>query len=223
MIFKTFDNDIDKISSKWGIFGKSFNEIGNAITGKISDINKGFQATDDLIGSIKNSDSILKRLYPDKKTIQGQIIDVDSLLPEIDESQANKILDVIKSIENGTNEEIKSFQELYDTGDKQNQWIAQYGQSTKGQIRTTEDLIKANQAARESAIAHNKALQQQTLSAKAGSVALKALSIAGNMLVMWGISELISVPFKIAQAFDDMTERAREAADAFNEQSDENQ
>lgn len=27
MIFKTFDSDIDKISSKIGVFGKSFNNI----------------------------------------------------------------------------------------------------------------------------------------------------------------------------------------------------
>ena len=78
MIFKTFDSDIDKISAKWGIFGKSFNDIGNAIIGRISDINKGFQATDDLVGSIKNSDSIWKRLYPNKETIQSQLINVDS-------------------------------------------------------------------------------------------------------------------------------------------------
>ena len=28
------------MSAKWGIFGKSFNDISNAISGKISDINK---------------------------------------------------------------------------------------------------------------------------------------------------------------------------------------
>ena len=31
MIFKTFDNDIDKWTAKIGIFGKSFNELGNAV------------------------------------------------------------------------------------------------------------------------------------------------------------------------------------------------
>ena len=78
MIFKTFDSDIDKISAKWGIFGKSFNDIGNAIVGRIKDINKGFQATDDLVDSIQNSDSIWKRLYPSKETIQSQMIDIDA-------------------------------------------------------------------------------------------------------------------------------------------------
>lgn len=35
MIFKTFDSDIDKMSSKWGVFGKSFADIGSAIFGRI--------------------------------------------------------------------------------------------------------------------------------------------------------------------------------------------
>ena len=34
MIFKTFDNKIDKWTSKIGIFGKSFNEPGTVILGK---------------------------------------------------------------------------------------------------------------------------------------------------------------------------------------------
>ena len=88
MIFKTFNNDIDKISTKWGIFGKSFNDIGTAIIGRITDINKAFQATNgDLIGSLKDSDSIWKRLYPSKESIKEQLIDIDNLIPEIDNNK----------------------------------------------------------------------------------------------------------------------------------------
>ena len=84
MIFKTFNNDIDKISAKWGIFGKSFNDIGTAISGKISDINKNFQATDDLIGSIKNSgDGIWARLYPTKEQIASLQINVPEIIVAI--------------------------------------------------------------------------------------------------------------------------------------------
>lgn len=46
---------------------------------------------------------------------------------------------MINDIENGTHAEIKTFQELYDTGNKQNQWTAQYAQTTRRQIRTTEE------------------------------------------------------------------------------------
>ncbi len=31
MIFKTFNNNIDKWTAKIGIFGKSFNELGTAV------------------------------------------------------------------------------------------------------------------------------------------------------------------------------------------------
>lgn len=105
------------------------------------------------------------------------------MIPEIDESKSSKILETIKSIENGTNEEIKTFQELY------NQWIAEYYQSTKDQIHSTEGVIKANLSAREAAIAHNTGLKQQTLGAKTATVATKALAVAGNMIARWIISE----------------------------------
>ena len=152
MIFKTFNNDIDKMSAKWGIFGRSFNDIGTAIVGRIRDINKGFQSTDDLIGSIKDSDSIWKRLYPSRESIKSQFIDVDTLYPKIDNDNfdfdkwINELNDIDKQVKAGT----KSWQD-YSNGLKDNQkWIAKWGQETEGQIRTEKDLIQANQKARES-------------------------------------------------------------------------
>ncbi len=194
MIFKTFDNDIDKISAKWGIFGKSFNDIGTAITSKISDINKNFQATDDLIGSIKNSgDSIWSRLYPSKEDIQSQFVDV---MPEINVNNivdaTEKIKTLSKDVANGTT----TWQELFDTLPEGQKHIAQLGQQMEGQIITTEGVAKANQKARSSALAHNEALKQQTLGAKAATVAMKALNIVANMAVTWLISEGIQFVVK---------------------------
>ena len=108
MIFKTFDSNIDKTSSKWGMFGRSFNDIGAAIIGRITDINKAFQTTDDLVASIKDSDSILKRLYPSKESIKEQLIDVDNLIPEINENKfdfdgwINELNSVDKQVKAGT-------------------------------------------------------------------------------------------------------------------------
>ena len=192
MIFKTFNSDIDKISSKWGMFEKSFNDIGTAIIGRINDINKAFQATNgDLIGSLKDSDSIWKRLFPSKESIKEKLIDVDSLIPEIDKETfdfdhwINELNDTDKQVKNGT----KSWQD-YSNGLKDNEkWIAKWGQETEGQIRTQKDLINANKKAREAAIAHNNALKEQTLGAKAATVATKALSVALNMVAMWAITK----------------------------------
>ncbi len=165
MIFKTIENnDIDKWTAKIGLFGKSFNDV-------IDSINKRKLDIDNLMSSgLVSSHSDAKKqvgglfsyLYS-KTDIKSQLIDVDSVFPKIDESQAKSILQQINDIENGVDEEIKSFQELYDTGNKQKQWIAKYAQETQGQIRSTEGLISANQKARASAIAHNNALKQQTL------------------------------------------------------------
>lgn len=175
------------------MFGRSFNDIGTAIRNKIISFNEEFEQTGKIINSWKNSDSIWSRLYPSKKNTEEQLIDVDKLIPEIDESKASKILEFVKSIEDGTNEEVKSFQELYDTGNKTKQWIAEYGQSTKDQIRSTEGVIKANQQARTSALAHNEETKAQTFFAKAGKVALQALAMAENMLAE------IAIPFLVKE------------------------
>ena len=218
MIFKTFNNDIDKMSAKWGIFGRSFNDIGTAIVGRIRDINKGFQSTDDLIGSIKDSDSIWKRLYPSRESIKSQFIDVDTLYPKIDNDNfdfdkwINELNDIDKQVKAGT----KSWQD-YSNGLKDNQkWIAKWGQETEGQIRTEKDLIQANQKAREAAIAHNDALKQQTLGAKAAKVGMQALATAGNMVAMWAISEVIGFAVTSFNNFIHSAENAKKSAESFN-------
>lgn len=82
---------------------------------------------------------------------------------------------------------------------------------------TGEDLVKANQKARESAIAHNAALKQQTLSAKAGKVALQGLATVGNMLATWAISEAISLAVKGIDNLVHRVEIAKEKAEQAKE------
>lgn len=215
-IFKTFDSDIDKISSKWGMFGRSFNDIGTAIVGRITDINKSFQATDDLISSIKDSDSIWKRLYPSKESIRDQLIDIDSLIPEIDKKNfdfdywINELNDVDKKVKVG----ILSWQDYSNGLDDNQQWIAKWGQETEGQIRTQSDLIKANKQSRASTLAHNEAIKEQTFSAKAGKVALQALVTVGNMFVGWAISKGIELVIKGIDRIIHSTEYAEKAIKA---------
>lgn len=208
MIFKTFNNDIDKISAKWGLFGKSFYDIGNAISSKISDINKNFQATDDIIGSIKNSgDSIWKRLYPNKENIKPQLIDV---MPEIN---ANNIVDVTEKIKT-LSEDVASgtitWQKLFDTLPEGQKHLAKLGQELEGQIITTENVSTANQNARASAIAHNKALEQQTLGAKASKLALSALATVGNMFLSWAFTKGIELAVTAIHNYVNRVEIARE-------------
>ena len=218
MIFKTFENnDVDKWTAKIGLFGKSFNDV-------IDSINKRKLDIDNLMSSgLVSSHSDAKKqvgglfsyLYS-KNDIKSQLIDVDSVFPKIDESQAKSILQQINDIENGVDEEIKSFQELYDTGNKQKQWIAKYAQETQGQIRSTDGLIAANEKARVSAIAHNNALKQQTLGAKAASMALEGLKYVGNMLASIALSAVISLAIKGLNNLVHAADNAKKSAEGFS-------
>ena len=224
MIFKTFDSDIDKISAKWGIFGKSFNDIGNAIVGRIKDINKGFQSTDDLIGSIKNSDSVWKRLYPSKETIQSQMIDIDALYPEKTDAQFTKLLSTLTQQQDLINTTKGSWTEYFKNLGEGEKWQIGFIQNTDLQKASLDDVKKAYNSARDAAIAHNAALKQQTLGAKAATVAMKALSVAGNMIAMWAISEVIG---GVINYLDELSHKAQniaeEAESKFSESNEQNE
>ena len=212
MIFKTFENnDIDKWTAKIGLFGKSFNDVIDSINKRKLDIDNLMSSG--LVSSYsdakKQVGGIFSYLYS-KNDIKSQLIDVDTIFPKIDENEAQSILQQIKAIENGVHDEYESFQELYDSGDKQNQWIARYAQETQGQIRSTDGLIAANEKARVSAIAHNNALKQQTLGAKAASVAMKGLAMAGNMIAMFAITTAITLAVKAVSDYLNRWENAKE-------------
>lgn len=216
MIFKTFDSDIDKISAKWGVFGKSFYDFAEASRNRKIAIDDLFTLDGvPLKDAKKQAGSFWSYLYPKKEDIQKQLIDVDSIIPKIDsdnfdfDNWINELNEVDKKVKAGT----ISWQDYSNSLDNNQKWIAKWGEETQGTIRTQEGLIKANEGARQSAIAHNAALKQQTLGAKAASVAMNLLSTAANMLVMYAISKLIT-------AWDDYKEKLREVAQETAEQAE---
>lgn len=216
MIFKTFENnDVDKWTAKIGLFGKSFNDV-------IDSINKRKLDIDNLMSSgLVSSHSDAKKqvgglfsyLYP-KKDIKSQLIDVDSVFPKIDTSNVKEvkaeIIDLSKLVANNET----TWQELFDTLPSGKKHFAELGQQMEGQIITEDGLISANEKARASAIAHNNALKQQALGAKAASFALGALknvlNVAVSYLVSWGISKLI-------QTITDHIHRAEKAVKKMGE------
>ena len=132
-------------------------------------------------------------MYPKKEDIQKQLIDIDSLIPEIDKETfnfdhwINELNSVDKQVKAGT----KSWQDYSNELNDNEKWIAKWGQETEGQIRTQSNLVKANQQARASTLDHNEAIKAQTLSAKAHKAALQALATIGNMALMYGATKLI--------------------------------
>lgn len=217
MIFKTFTSDIEKLSSKWGMFGRSFHEIGTAISGRISDIKRDLQTTHSLIASFHGSDSVWRRLYPTKASIKAQIIDVDTLYPKVDKDSFNarhwlkRLNRAEKNIQNGTT----TWQEYYNSLNDDQKWIAEYGQRTQGQIRTEADIFRGNKQLRQEALTQNEALMAQTFSGKAKAFASRSLAAAGNMFaftaVMEGIQFAIQAVDSWVRANEIAIEKAQEA------------
>lgn len=140
----------------------------------------------------------------------GEITDVDNTIPLLSDEIANSHIENIKKIENGLDGQYHSFQEYYDKAGKSEKYIAQWAQATQGQIRTVEDLKKANLAARQSIIDENNAIQSQTLSAKAGSIALKGLAMAGNMVALQLVSFALQKGLEAWDNYIHRVERAKE-------------
>lgn len=88
-------------------------------------------------------------------------------------------------------------------------------QATKGASVTTAQMIK-------NANGNTIALDKMTLGAKAASVGLKALSVAGNMFlgmaISWGVSKLVKGITELAQAKEKARQAAIEAINAYKEE-----
>ena len=199
MIFKTFDSKIDKWTSKIGIFGKSFNELGTAI-------NKAFKSAIDNLDNFDENvgfwESLKNNLFSKKadkdwiKNSLGDIIskeNIDSYIAELDlDSAKNKLKDIFDWDDIIQNSD-KSWQDYFGTLDNGERYIVDLIKNTDDLSKLTgEDLVKANKQARASALAHNEAIKAQTFSAKAGKVALKGLSVVANTIASIGLSLVAS-------------------------------
>ncbi len=202
MIFKTFNNDIDKWTAKIGIFGKSFNELGTAINNAFEasinnidnfDENIGFWETlkNNLAPKTENGDSWLRNSL-------GEIIsaeNINSYIAELDLTSAkdelSKIFKWDEKIKNGD----ATWQDYFDTLENgAEEYIPDVIKNTDDLSKLTgDDLVEANQQARQSALAHNEALKQQTLGAKAAKIGMQALATVSNMFIGMAISCLILV------------------------------
>lgn len=225
MIFKTFDNDIDKWTAKIGIFGKSFNELGAAVNKAFEDIIDNIDnfdedisfwdaLKDNLAPKTENGDSWIKNTL-------GEIISADNINSYIKELDLDSAKEQVKSIFNYkqlVDDGKATWQDYFDTlKDGSEHYIPDLIKNTNDLSKLTgEDLVKANQQARQSVITHNDSLKEMTLGAKAGQIALKGLSIAGNMLAMWAISKVITGLYKLTQVSKDVANSASEIGSTFS-------
>lgn len=222
MIFKTLDSNIDQISTKIGILDKSFYDFFDSIRKRKNNL-KSLTDQSVLPKDVKEqSGSLWDNLFTTKNNKTEQF---DDVMPKIDNSNITSTLSKIKAMSKSVAESKSTWQEYFDTLPEGEKHLAKLGQQMEGQIITEKALISANQKARESAIKHNNALKQQTLSAKAATVAAKALSIGLNTIAMVAIGEIVGalisgIDYLIHKEEKD-TEALQEAKDNFSQTTEE--
>lgn len=83
--------------------------------------------------------------------------------------------------------------------------------------KTMQNASKEAQNVVAAANGNKVALDGLTKSSKAAELGMKALSVAGNMLLMWGITEAISALYKFSQVSKDVANSAQEIGSSFKE------
>lgn len=225
MIFNTFNNDAEKWTSKIGMFGKSFDELRNSVNNSFKEI---IDNIDNFDKDVSFWESLKNNLAPKddsgKSFIRnslGEIIsqdNIDSYIKELDISSAKDIQKEILSIAEDVNAGNITWDDYFEIQEKtNNKYINETIKNTKDLSKLTAgDLVQANQKARSNVIAHNNALNQQTLSAKASKLALQGLALAGNMLVSMGISLVVSKAIEYFTELANTVNNTREAAEGFS-------
>lgn len=223
MIFKTYENDLDGIFNKLGFNKRTFAEWGSqvkeAFNGAETGANKFYTTLNKISSVMKTAFTVPKDKLDWKKNSQGEIVtknNIDSYIPQLSQDKADGLVKAIQAqsiaVTNGTSNWQDYFQNLNIQGQKH---ITELIKNTKDLSKLTgDDLVQATNAARESALKHNAALQQETLGAKAATLGLEALSVVGNALISMGISFAISA---IIKGIDNLAHSAQKCKERVND------
>ena len=189
MIFKTFDSDIDNMSSRWGMFGKSFSDIGDTITTKWKQVTDYVAVTND--ATISGMMSAWKGASP------VQFLSDDSVV--------NVLNDYNKALDKGAEATAKFF-EAGTGNDFMNGWLKQL----KGAPATMDDY--------KAAVAKAELAQNGlTASMVASKVAALALNVAVSMGVSIAISALIKLVDNLVHTNEKAIEKAEDLRDKYND------
>lgn len=223
MIFKTYENDLDGIFNKLGFNKRTFAEWGSqvkeAFNGAETGANKFYTTLNKISSVMKTAFTVPKDKLDWIKNAQGEIVtknNIDSYIPQLSQEEADEVAKAIQAqsiaVTNGTSNWQDYFQNLNIQGQKHRTELIK---NTKDLSKLTgDDLVQATNAARESALKHNAALQQETLGAKAATLGLEALSVVGNALISMGISFAISA---IIKGIDNLAHSAQKCKERVND------
>lgn len=212
MIFKTFDSDKDTFSSKFGILGKSFEDIGNRFK-KVSD--ELIVTNDYTISNIANAwkNSSVKKDLSDKFIITKS--DIQDKLKDLSVYEKNPqgILDNLLEQKELVDSNQSSWQKYFEGLSEGEKWQTKFVQENDLTKVSLDDVKNAQNAAKQSAIAYNNGLKQMTVGAKAANFALKGLALAGNILATYLVTKLIT-------AYSDYKNKIHEVAQEATEQAE---
>ena len=223
MIFKTYENDLDGIFNKLGFNKRTFAEWGSqvkeAFNGAETGANKFYTTLNKISSVMKTAFTVPKDKLDWIKNAQGEIVtknNIDSYIPQLSQEEADELAKAIQAqsiaVTNGTSNWQDYFQNLNIQGQKH---ITELIKNTKDLSKLTgDDLVQATNAARESALKHNAALQQETLGAKAATLGLEALSVVGNIAFSMGVSIAISAIIEKYNELAHATENCKERVDS---------
>lgn len=213
MIFKTFDSDKDTFSSKFGILGKSFEDIGNRFK-KVSD--ELIATNDYTISNIANAwkNSSVKKDLSDKFIITKS--DIQDKLKDLSVYEKNPqgILDNLLEQKELVDSNQSSWQKYFEGLAEGEKWQTKFVQENDLTKVSLDDVKNAQNAAKQSAIAYNNGLEQMTIGAKAANIALEGLKMAANMIAGMLIAEGIQLA---VTAIDNYIHRVEKANEAMNE------
>lgn len=213
MIFKTFDSDKNTFSSKFGILGKSFEDIGNRFK-KVSD--ELIVTNDYTISNIANAwkKSSIKKDLSDKFIITKS--DIQDKLKDLSvyEQNPDDILNGLLTQKKLVDANQSSWQDYFNGLKEGEKWQVKFVQENDLTKVSLDDVKNAQNAAKQSAIAYNNGLEQMTIGAKTANIALKGLAIAGNMVA----SFLAAFVFQaVITGIDNYIHRVDNAKDALEE------
>lgn len=212
MIFKTFDSDKDTFSSKFGILGKSFEDIGNRFK-KVSD--ELIVTNDYTISNIANAwrNSSVKKDLSDKFIITKS--DIQDKLKDLSVYEKNPqgILDNLLEQKELVDSNQSSWQKYFEGLSEGEKWQTKFVQENDLTKVSLDDVKNAQNAAKQSAIAYNNGLEQMTIGAKAANIALEGLKMAANMIAGMLIAEGIQLAITAIDNWIHRVEKANEAMD----------
>lgn len=187
MIFKTFDSDIDKISSKVGILGKSFDDI--------------FESYQNWKNEIADLSNPLKGGTLTKNQAKQQVGGLFSYI--FKDNSKDKLVEEFETFKSMMTDYGMTAEEVAkDLGDQLSPEIQSYVKSAKTGELTTEGF--------------NKSIGNLSLGAKAANIAMKGLVIAGNMVASFLAAFAFQAVITGIDNYIHRVDNAKDALEEFN-------